>query len=177
MKMSDFLNAIRKTMEPSGQTVADKAKWKTKWLIEKYHGNAILENLFATESVDGNLLLNEGITALLTLLIVVSETAFSNANARIGVGDSSTAASASQTDLQAATNKTYKAMDDTYPQVSGQTVTFRSTFGTTDGNHAWAEFVIDNGAGASKTLNRKVENHGTKASGDSWVISATITIS
>jgi len=158
-------------------SVRECAKWQPHWKIEKYHGEARPENLYAIEEFEGNLLLNEGITELLTLLIGGSATAFNNANARIGVGDSTTAADATQTDLQAATNKTYKAMDATYPQVSNQTVTFRATFGADDANYDWQEFVVDNGAVAGKTLNRKVESHGTKASGDTWVIEVSIIIS
>lgn len=129
------------------------------------------------ELVGYNVLLNEGINAMLTLLAGGSETAFNNANARIGVGDSTTAAAAAQTDLQAATNKTYKAMDGGYPTYgSSQQIVFRSTFASGDANYAWQEFVVDNGSGAAKTLNRLVSNQGTKASGQSWQITVTITI-
>ncbi|MBW2649001.1 MAG: hypothetical protein JRC53_04160 [Deltaproteobacteria bacterium] len=168
--------AIDGMMVGAASSVREYAKWQPRWKIEKYHGEARPENLYAVEEFDGNLLLNEGITELLTLLIGGSATAFNNANARIGVGDSTAAAEATQTDLQG-TNKTYKAMDTGYPQVSGQTVTFRAAFGADDANYDWQEFVVDNGAAAGKTLNRKVENHGTKASGDTWVIEISITIS
>lgn len=104
-------------------------------------------------------------------------TAFNNANARIGVGDSSTAFSVSQTDLQAASNKLRKAMDATYPQVSGNVITFKSTFGGSDANFAWAEWGVFNAASSGTMMQRKVESHGTKASGDSWVATATITFS
>lgn len=162
--------------------VIECAKWKPHWKIEKYKlkkgCKKKLEDLpYAVEEFDGNLLLNEGITEQLTLLIGGTATAFNTTNARIGVGDSTTAAVATQTDLQAVTNKTYKAMDATYPQVSSQTVTFRSTFGATDANYSWQEFCIDNGSVAGKTLNRKVENHGSKVSPDSWVIQVSITLS
>ena len=60
-------------------------------------------------------------------------TYFNNANARIGVGDSTVSAADTQTGLQAATNKTYKAMDASYPThtdstgTSGsKTITFRA---------------------------------------------------
>ncbi|MHB1418491.1 MAG: hypothetical protein ACYCX4_02725 [Bacillota bacterium] len=158
--------------------VEDKGKWRADWKIEKYHGDAIPENLFAVEHIPGNLLLNDGITLLLNLLIGAAGTAYNNANARIGVGDSTTAAAATQTGLQAAVNKAWKAMDATYPQVAGQTVTFRSTFGVAEANYAWKEFTVVNAADDTGTnLNRKVEDHGVKASGDSWVISLTISIS
>lgn len=166
-----------KAARQGGSSIAERIRWQPQWTIHKYRGEPLLENLYAVEQIDGNLLLNEGITALLTLLIGGAETAFSNANARLGVGDSTTAAAAAQTDLQAAVNKTYKAMDATYPQVAGSVVTFKATFGTADANYAWEEFVVDNGAVALKTLNRKVEVHGTKAAGDTWVLTLTVTVS
>lgn len=127
---------------------------------------------------EGNLLLNEGINALWTLVAGGSETAFNNANARLGVGDSSTAEAATQTDLQAATNKTYKAMDASYPTYgTSQKITFRSTFGSGDANYAWNEFTVDNGSVALKNLNRKVSAQGTKTSGQTWQLSLDITLS
>lgn len=157
--------------------VRECAKWKPRWRIEKYHGEALPENLYAVEEFDGNLLLNEGIALLLNLLIGGGGTAFNNASSYIGVGDSATAAAATQTGLQAAVNKTYVAMDATYPQASNQTVTFRATFGSGVGNFSWQEFTISNGNSDSATnLNRKVENHGTKVT-DTWIVSCAITIS
>lgn len=175
LELSKFLSVLRG--KPKSTGVADKANWKAEWTIEKYHGDVNPENLYATERIDGNLLLNEGITALLTLLIGGGGTAFNNANAYIGVGESSTAAAATQTGLQGST-KTYKAMDATYPIVSNQTVTFRATFGSADANIAWNEFTIVNANSDTGTnLNRKTEAHGTKASGDTWVLNCSISIS
>lgn len=159
----------------AGMGIAEKAKWQPKWIIEKYDKNM---KLYDVEEIEGNLLLNEGITSLLTLLIGGSETPFNNGNAHIGVGDGTTAASASQTGL-VGTNKTYAPMDSTYPQVSGNVVTFRSTFGPDKGNHAWREFTVANGlSDSAKNLNRKVETAlRTKASPDTWVIQLQVTIS
>lgn len=156
----------------------DFAKWRPVFTVEKWACDADREaGLPPLEvvRVEGNLLLNEGITEMLALLIGTGGTAFSNANARIGVGDSSTAAVATQTDLQG-TNKVYKAMDATYPQVSGQTVTFRATFTGEEANFAWREITADNGPTAAKNLNRKVQNMGTKVSPASWTASLSITI-
>lgn len=149
--------------------------WHPKWIIEKYNKDM---ELYETEEIEGNLLLNEGITELLQLLIGGSATAFNNANAHIGVGDGTTAASATQTGL-IGTNKTYRPMDATYPQVSGQTVTFRATFGANQGNHAWREFTVANGSSDSaKNLNRLVEAPlRSKVSPDTWVVQLQITIS
>lgn len=126
---------------------------------------------------NGNVLLNEGIAALLNLLTGAAETAYSNANAYLGVGESTTAASASQTGLQGATT-TFKAMESGYPSISGQTVTFRSVFGADDANNAWQEFTVANSnSDAGVNLNRKVDDQGTKASGQSWTLDLEITFS
>jgi hypothetical protein len=108
-------------------------------------------------------------------------TYFNNGNAYIGVGDSTTAAAATQTDLSASSNKLRKAMDATYPQHTDATtsgaasIVFRSTFGTSDANYAWNEWAIFNGSSGGRMLNRKVESLGTKASG-SWVLTLTLTL-
>ena len=66
-------------------------------------------------------------------------TVFDNTNAHIGVGNSSTAAAAAQTDLQGA-SKHYEPMDATYPVHTDGTgsgaasIVFRSTFETADAN-------------------------------------------
>jgi len=159
----------------AGMGIGENARWKPKWTIEKYDRNM---SLYETEEIKGNLLLNEGITSLLTLLIGGSETPFNSANTRIGVGDGTTAANVTQTGL-VGSNKTYMPMDSTYPKIEGQTVVFRATFGPDDGNHAWREFTVANGASDSaKNLNRKVESaQRAKASPDTWVIQLAITIS
>jgi len=140
----------------------------------------------------GNLLLNEGIQRLqdMTMIatVLTNQTAtnpWSNANAYTGVGDSNTAEAATQTELQAATNRFYKAMNATYPSRSNQTVSFQSDFTTTEANYAWAEWSISasattaSGAGfttGTTNLNRKVAALGTKSSG-TWTLTAQITFS
>jgi hypothetical protein len=156
------------------------------WKIEKYEGDfasqeeAIAAGAKLLEVIEGegNMLVNNGAQLLEDALIGTAITAFSNANARIGVGDSATAASASQTDLQAATNKLRKAMDATFPSRASQTLTFKSTFASADANYAWNEWAIFNAAsGATSMLNRKVESMGTKSAGQTWVHTATFTLS
>lgn len=127
----------------------------------------------------GNLGLNEGLNALWTLLAGTGETAFDNAHAYIGVGDSATAAAATQTGLQAATNKLYKAMDASYPTYGTlQKATWRSTYADADANWAWNEMTVANGnSDASKNLNRKVQAMGTKVNTVSWTASLEISAS
>lgn len=156
----------------------DKAGYLAHWKITKYADDEAFaqDKPYEIAEINGNVLLNEGITALLNLLTGGAETAFSNANSYIGVGDSATAAAATQTGLQAASNKTYKAMSATYPLISNQTVTFRAVFGTTDANYVWAEFTIASGnSDAADNLNRVVSAQGTKASGQTWTADCSLT--
>lgn len=93
------------------------------------------------------------------------------------LGDSSTAAAAGQTDLQAASNKTWKAMDATYPTAgTSQQAVFRSTFATGDANYAWNEFAVRRSTG-TLLLNRGVSSMGTKTSAGTWVATVTMSLS
>lgn len=126
------------------------------------------------EIIEGqeNILVNSGIALMLDLLIGAGGTDFSGAY--LGVGDGVTAASAGQTTL-VGPSATRMAMDATFPSRSGQTLTFKSTFGSGDANHAWQEWAVFNAPSAGTMLNRKVQSFGTK-SGGTWVLTATITI-
>lgn len=127
--------------------------------------------------VSRNLLVNTGLTDIGNGLTSAGlATPYTNANANIGVGDSSTAAAVSQTDLQAASNKLRKAMDATFPTVANGVYTFRSTFGTSDANFAWAEWAVFNASATGRMLNRAVSALGTKTSAQSWQLTVTITI-
>lgn len=122
-------------------------------------------------------LTNVGRDLMIDGIVGTAVTAFDNTNARIGVGDSTTAFAASQTDLQASTNKLRKAMDATYPQRATNVLTFRSTFSTSEANYAWEEWGVFNAAsGATSMLSRKVEALGTKPSNQTWQFTTTLTI-
>lgn len=159
--------------------VNEKLGYYAEWTITKYADDQAFKRgeAFERVHVPRNMLLNEGIQDALDLIIGAGGTAFSNANARLGVGDSNAAEAATQTDLQAAANKTYKAMEAGYPSRANQTLAFRAVFGSADANYAWNEFCADNGAAAGKTLNRKVSAQGTKASGQTWTLDLSITLS
>ncbi|EGW55170.1 hypothetical protein [Candidatus Endoriftia persephonae] len=158
--------------------IDDRGQIHRKWKVEKY-ASGVYEaggEPYETVEIQGNLLLNEGIQLLEDLMIGAGGTSWDNANARLGVGDSNAAEAATQTDLQG-TNKTYKAMEATYPQRSGQTLTWRSVFADAEGNHAWAEVSLSNAAdGTGVNLNRKVQDLGTKATG-TWTLELQITFS
>lgn len=175
----------------------DAVRWRAVWRVEKYDGDWTAEQIATGDAPrpyevlerEGNLLMYGGVSCLWQMLIgngtataAQTLTYFNNANAQIGVGDSTTAAAATQTDLQAATNKLRKAMDATYPQHTDATtsgaasIVFKSTFASADANFAWQEWGIFNGASGGRMLNRKVESLGTKASGTTWALTVTITL-
>lgn len=104
-------------------------------------------------------------------------TPFNAANSRIGIGDSNTAFAATQTDLQAATNKIRKVMDAGFPTRTGNVLVFKSTLGPTEANFAWKEWGIFNAATGGTMLNRMVEDNGTKSSGQTWIFQTTVTLS
>ena len=178
--------------------MSDKIGWKTHWRIDKFQdpkdeiSKALQASLtlgeaqkqfpnahIATEEWDSNIALNEGLGELIDLICGLgTPTKWDNANARIGVGDSNTAEAATHTGLQAATNKTYKAMDTSYPTRAGQMAEWRSTFASGDANYSWQEYTVVNAAtDAGKNLNRKIADKGTKASGESWTLSVQLTFS
>lgn len=126
---------------------------------------------------DSNAMVDAGIINALNALIGVGITAFNNANARLGVGDSSTAWGTTQTDLQAASNKLRKGMNTSYPTGTGtKTITFQADFVNGEAEWAWAEWGIFNAAsGATSMLSRKVQSFGTKGAGATWTLTVTFT--
>lgn len=101
---------------------------------------------------------------------------FDASNAYLGVGDSTDAFDAADTDLQAASNKDRQPMEATYPQIATNVLTFRSLWGTSEANFAWAEWGLFNADPGGTMLSRKVDALGTKTSAASWQLTATITV-
>lgn len=99
---------------------------------------------------------------------------FDSTNARLGVGDGTSAFAVSQTDLQG-TNKLRKAMDSGYPVVTAPTITFKSTFSPDEANFAWNEWGVFNAQTGGVMLNRVLESNGTKQSNQTWVLEVGIT--
>lgn len=150
-------------------------------LVEKF-GKVSIQDFFGSMAhlFGGNILLNEGINELWTILCSASSgTKFDNTNAYLGVGDSAVAEGATQTGLQAVTNKIYKAMDVSYPTYgTSQKATWVSTFESAEANFDWREFTVANGnSDAAVNLNRKVSSQGTKASGQRWELFFEISLS
>lgn len=175
-------------------TIRDSGIWSCKFVIAKFAGNTAFDPKAQPYDrvVTNNAFANGGISCLWQCLIGNGSatagqtlTYFSNTQAAIGVGDSTTAFSATHTDLQAATNKLRVGQNATYPQhtdgtTSGATsIVFQSTFSTSQANWAWEEVGVFNSATAAtgRMLNRKVQTLGTKTSASSWQVTATLTVS
>lgn len=142
---------------------------------------------YRTTELVGNLITNAGWTRLMNLLTAQGGAQALSATAtRIGVGNSNTAEAYGDTDLGASAG----ASNRYFQPVSGagtlgtRTLVFSATFGTGDGNFAWNEFGIDVGTptvSGGTTVNALLFNRkagiaqGTKASGQTWTATATLT--
>lgn len=120
-------------------------------------------------------LTNVGRNFMAGTVIANPATLFDNSNAYLGVGDGTTAFSASQTDLQG-TNKYRQGMAATYPTIATNVLTFRSLFATGNANFAWEEWGTFNASSSGTMLNRLVESLGTKTSAQSWQLTVDITV-
>lgn len=120
-------------------------------------------------------LTNAGAILAAQCLMNDSATFLNSSNSHLGVGDSSTAFAAAQTDLQAASNKLRKAMESGYPTRASGALTFRSLFGTSEANFAWNEWASFNASSSGTMVTRKVESLGTKTNTQSWQLTATVT--
>ena len=185
----------------------DPVQWNARWSVEKFDEEAVRAAGFDPDNVsgdelvaagvapsevverEGNLLVYGGASVLWECLIGNGTatagqplTFFDAANANIGVGDSTQAAAATDTDL-VGTNKIRKGMDTGYPShtdgvtAGAEQVTFRATFQGSEANFAWNEWGVFNAATGGRMLNRKVESLGTKASGSVWTLTVTLSLS
>lgn len=126
-----------------------------------------------TQDVDHtNLVVTAGLTFILSRMANTSKGVMTH----MGLGTSSTAAAANQTDLVALTGSRV-ALDSTTPSTT--TITFVATFGAGVSTGAITEAGIFNNAtgGAGDMLCRTVFPVVNKQSGDTMVITWTITLS
>ena len=140
--------------------------------------NFILPLIGKKRLLKGNCLLKEGINALFTHICSSSGTKWDNANARLGVGDSSAAEDSNQNGLQAATNKLWKSMMAGFPTYgTSEKATWKSEFLGGEANYAWEEFTVVNAADdTGDNLNRKVDSQGTKQVDQVWELSLEISL-
>ena len=142
---------------------------------------------YSVTETTGNLITNAGYSRIGNLFTNQGATqAADSTHTRIGAGDGVTAVAYTDTDLSAVAGSTHRF----FQPVSGaftiggtRTWVVAATFGTADGNFAWAEFGIDVTAGVAAggttvgalLLNHALSAQGTKASGQTWTATATIT--
>jgi hypothetical protein len=197
------------TVKPGFERRSDSVTWASSTLVEKFSPDqtAYAETLLGRapsgdelralcgepedgvhEDATSNLLTTAGLSRLTSLLIGAGGQALTATATRLGVGDSSTAATVADTDLGAAAGSAHRqfyVMDSTYPTQSAGVLTCKSTFASADATFAWAEWLIDVGTPTvsngttvnALALNHKISSLGTKASGAAWALTATVTIS
>jgi hypothetical protein len=167
-----------------------RPRWRVTTTLDKYDGQWTQEQILAGEAAHalaesktthGNLLTIGGASALWERLIGTAVTSFGSPY--LGVGDSTTAAAQSQTDLQAATNKTRfsatASHTDSTSSAGALTLTIVGTADTSTANHRWREWAVFNASTTGRMLNRKVEDldGGTaKTSAQSWQLTITLAL-
>jgi hypothetical protein len=178
-----------------GTTVWRVDRWdaeQTAWAQRRVTGAPVQDRHFrrlgikpylVTETT-GNLITNAGYTRIGNLFTAQGATqAFDAAHCRIGAGNGSTAVAYTDTDLSAvagSANRWFQLVSAVFTIGATRTWTVAATFGTADGNFTWNEFGIDQGTASGNTvtailLNHALSSQGTKASGQTWTATATIT--
>ncbi len=139
---------------------------------------------YSVTSTKGNLITNAGYSRIGNLFTNQGATqAFDATHCRIGAGNGVTAVAYADTDLSAAagsTNRWFQLVSGAFTIGGTRTWVVAATFGTADGNFTWQEFGIDQGTASGNTvtailLNHALSSQGTKASGQIWTATATIT--
>jgi hypothetical protein len=167
----------------TGNELTETGVWKVQWKVDKWMTDEDLQkglNPYDSVVINSNILTVSGVQEMWRLITGIGGTTYSSGNARLYVGSGLTAASSADTDLAASSGfKTAVAQDTGFPTIAGNTITYRSTFGSTSGNHDWNEVGLLNGAPPVSSsvilLNRKISSLGTKTTG-SWQLSLAISL-
>ena len=139
---------------------------------------------YLTTVVKGNLATTAGLTRLTALLNAGGGNAMTSTTVRVGAGNGVGTAAVGDTDLSAAAGSANRWFQTSTVSVSAAVLTAVATFASADGNFAWNEFGLDIGTAtvtSGNTVNAVLFNHktsiaqGTKASGQVWTATATIT--
>lgn len=157
--------------------------WKPTYMIrrfEDFEAHA-RDDPYSVSRFGDNVLLKLGRHAIQTLITGGSLSSggsvvypYSNANARLGVGNSSAEENEAHNGLQG-TSTEYGPMDTSYPTVTGTVATYRTTFEANEANFDWKEFALRNTVSANgQNMFRKVSNQGTKAEGQLWELTVAV---
>jgi hypothetical protein len=141
---------------------------------------------YSESEVLRNLLTTAGIGRIVTLLNAGTGNLIASTTARVGVGNGAGTAAIGDTDLSASAGSANRWFQTCTVTVPSNVLTFAASFGTADGNFAWNEWGISVGTatvasgntiGSDILLNHKTSiSQGTKASGQTWSVTATVTI-
>jgi len=187
-----------------GLAIPERAIWHCDWTIERWTEASVLEAqallgfepkledfrrlLFAPDDkslVVGNLLTTAGLGRIATLVTAGTGNLISSTTARVGVGNGAGSAVIGDTDLGATAGSSNRWFQTCTVSIPSNVWTFAASFASADGNFAWNEFGIDIGTAtvtAGATVGAVLLNHktaiaqGTKASGQVWSATATITL-
>lgn len=194
--MDDHIRASEFSSIVGSLIAHEPIRWRCHTRLEKYDAgiedvrSGTVEPTEVTE-LEGNTLLIGGADVVwlgikngLTATTGQGNTFFDNANAGIRVGNSTTAATSTQTNLQGSTNYT-KGMDATFPThttgtgtSTSQKILYKATFSTAEANFTWNEWGVVNTTSTSggRMLNRKVEGLGTKSTSATWAFTVTLSL-
>lgn len=185
--------------------VADGFSWNCEWDVDRWDADAALWALehvghapgpvdfarlnidpYSSTHVDGNLLTTAGLGRIAALVNLGTGNLISSTTARVGAGNGAGTAVIGDTDLGAVAGSANRWFQTCTVTTPSNVWTFAATFASADGNFAWNEFGIDIGTASvasSAVVSAVLLNHktsiaqGTKASGQVWTATATITIS
>lgn len=150
-----------------------------RYSVLKYDREVAPERLYEVVTLPPNLFLTGGVNKLWSLIAGVSSTHLDATNARLCVGDNSTAPTAADVNLAATTNKLRKVVQGP-PVISGNQITFSAQFGTSEANWAWLEVGVANDADPGQLISRSAiasPGLGTKVNTAVWVLNWTLSIS
>ena len=149
---------------------------KGHWKIEVYDGDFQSPDTLLDTIEGENVILTTGKNLLLDRLFAAS--GFGGAVNSMGIGNSATAASATDTQLLGSSPAPFFQALDSTPTRSGLVMTCVSTFGTGVANQNWQELALANATtNVSGTLFNRISPFGpfNKTSAVSIVLTATIT--
>lgn len=191
-------------MAEDNEQVFDLIKYKPKWTLYKFpkdtpertllrskllqSGTQMtiedMKNLgfspYAVEEIPFNSALKKGLSALCRLIALsAATTKWASGLGYLFVGSNSATQTRTLTGVVAGSSSRAKyKMDSGYPSRSSNTITWRSTFTSATANFAWKEYSLRNSTTQTTGvgLNRVQTSKGTKASGETWTLQLTITI-
>jgi len=122
------------------------------------------------------MIVENGFNLIRDLAVGRSSKVYSEANANIAIGNSSTAAASGDTAL--VSEKARLTMESNYPNIATTKRTiFKGTAQSAEANVHWAEFGIFNSAAGGTLMSHTVSDKGTKASPEVWTLEVRVDMS